>query len=377
MNLQMLKEKGWIIFEAVSGSHAYGTNVKGSDVDIRGVFILPNDYILSDNYISQVSDDTNDTTFYEIGRFIELASKGNPNILELLNMPEDCVQYKDPIWDQIFTEEVKKKFITKKLKHTFTGYAYSQIKKAKGLNKKINWESSRVERKDVLDFCYVIDDKEKSLKFKQWVNTQKYCPPDPQTPKEAGYFTVSIPYKELTQEDIGLAKVNNIPDLYSMYLIPGEGGVIGEDSNDVQLKSIPKCNEWIGYLRFDRNAYSTHCKDYREYQRWLEERNEQRYSDNLKGEIGYDHKNMMHCFRLLGMAKDIAEGKGITVRRPDNEVRELLAIRNGEMKYQILLDNAEAFTDMIGQLFDKSDLPNGVSPKFRRDLLLKIRKIEI
>lgn len=27
MNLQQLRDKGWIIFEAISGSHAYGTNV--------------------------------------------------------------------------------------------------------------------------------------------------------------------------------------------------------------------------------------------------------------------------------------------------------------------------------------------------------------
>jgi len=357
MDIEQIKD--WIVFEAVSGSHAYGTNVQGSDTDIRGVFILPTKEVLAGRYIPQVSDKKNDITYYEIGRFIELAAKGNPNILEMLNMPKDCILKETKEWRKYFPKEMRDKFITSKLKHTFTGYAYSQIKKARGLNKKINWDKSKVERKDVLDFCYVID-RERSEKFRDW-NLMRFT-----------HGQIPGTFKPASKSDIGLAKVNNAPDLYSMYLLSEGGGIVGPNSNDVQVRNIPKGSDFIGYLRFDRNAYSTHCKDYREYQEWVENRNPERYKDNLKGEQGYDHKNMMHCMRLLNMARDIAEGKGIVVRRP--EARELLKIRNGEMKYEDLLDNAEKMVEDIKGLFDKAGLPHGVKPKLRQDLLLKIRK---
>ena len=262
MNIELLRKRGWIIFECISGSHAYGLNIEGSDVDIRGVYIQPTEMVLRDEYIEQVSDSTNDTTFYEIGRFIELLEKGNPNMLELLNVGDEHIIYKSGLFDRYFPAEEREKFISQKLKHTFTGYAYSQIKKAKGLNKKINWDKTKVERKDVLDFCYVIDDKEKSKPFKHWTRV-----PD---------------------SNYGLAKVNNAPDLYSLYHLGSGGGIIGEDSNDVQLRSIPKNAPHLGYLKFDKNAYSTHCKDYREYTEWLENRNPERYKTNMKHGKGYD-----------------------------------------------------------------------------------------
>ena len=39
--------------------------------------------LLSGDYVPQVTDDTNDTIFYEVGRYIELLKSSNPNILEL------------------------------------------------------------------------------------------------------------------------------------------------------------------------------------------------------------------------------------------------------------------------------------------------------
>jgi predicted nucleotidyltransferase len=41
LTLDTLRERNLILLEAISGSHAYGLNIATSDVDIRGVFILP------------------------------------------------------------------------------------------------------------------------------------------------------------------------------------------------------------------------------------------------------------------------------------------------------------------------------------------------
>jgi predicted nucleotidyltransferase len=349
MNIQTLKEKGWIVYEVISGSHAYGTNVEGSDVDIRGVFIMPTEEMLGGLYFPQISDDNNDIVYYEIGRFIELLADGNPNMLELLNTPSDCIKICKPEFTKHFTEDVKKKFITKKLRHTFTGYAYSQIKKAQGLNKMMNWEEQKVTRKDVLDFCYVqYGNREGAVKFKQIFDSNDL-------------------------DSLGLAAVNNFPDTYSLYrLKKGTGGIISEDSNEVQLRSIPKEATFISYLRFDRNAYSTHCKDFRQYQEWLEKRNTQRYVDIENHQQKIDGKNMLHTVRLLNMSVDISEGRGIVVRRPEAEY--LKDIRKGVYDLTSILGSAEGMIEKINSNFDNCDIPHGVDTDFRRDLLSAIRK---
>lgn len=350
MNIEQLKKSGWVVLEVISGSHAYGTNVEGSDIDKKGIYIQPTVETFA-NYAPQISDDKNDTTYYEIGRFIELLSVGNPNVMEILDTPEDCVIYKDEYFDEIFTPEVKKKFLTSKLRHTFTGFAYSQIRKSKGLNKKVNWDENKVKRRDVLDFCYVLGDKEESYPFKHFSR------------KKGGYMS----------ENIGLSKVNNFPDAYSMYYLEEGGGITNEKSNDVQLRNIPKNARHLGYLRFDKNGYSQHCKDYKSYQTWLKERNEVRYDHIKEHGQKYDGKNLLHTLRLLNMAKDIADGKGIVVRRPKEECEYLVKVRKGQVDLEEIYLKAEYSIEKIKESFDRVDLPKEVPAKFRKQLITKIR----
>jgi len=361
MTIEQLRKSGWIIYEVLSGSHAYGTATESSDKDYRGVYIQPTDTMLGlTGYMPQISDDKNDVIFYEIGRFLELASKGNPNIMELLNMPEENIIYKSDRWNNLFPDRVKNKFITTKLKHTFLGFAHAQIKKAKGLNKKINWDESKMKRKDVLDFCYVITVREDSTLFKHWS----------QSLYTYGHF-YSLGVTTLNLKDIGLAKVNNVPDLYSMYYMKEEGGIINENSNDVQLRSIPKDAKFLGYMRFDKNAYSSHCKDYAEYQKWIKNRNEARYEDTISHGQNIDGKNMLHVVRLLNMAKDIGSGKGVVVKRP--EAKELLEIRKGKVSLQEIIGDFEKIGLEIRESFDNSNLPKEVNIKWLNKFLTSIR----
>ena len=55
------------IFEVLSGSHAHGTNTPASDLDIKGIFMLPPEVFLSLNKISEeTSDDNQDIRYYDI-----------------------------------------------------------------------------------------------------------------------------------------------------------------------------------------------------------------------------------------------------------------------------------------------------------------------
>jgi len=72
------------------------------------------------------------------------------------------------------------------------------------------------------------------------------------------------------------------------------------------------------------------------------------------------------------MAREIAEGKGIIVRRPN--AQELISIRKGEVDLQTLIDHVEKEIVEVDKLFKNSNLPNSVDDTFITNLIVKIRK---
>jgi hypothetical protein len=155
----------------------------------------------------------------------------------------------------------------------------------------------------------------------------------------------------------------------------GFKGIAFEESNDIRLSSIPKetpSHYFIGHISYNKDGYTQHCNDYKSYETWLKERNEQRYVDVKSNGQKIDGKNMMHCRRLIDMAREIAEGKGIIVRRPN--AKELIGIRKGEVDLQTLINHVEKEIIEIDKLFKNSNLPNSVDEKFINELIIKIRK---
>ncbi|WP_240935711.1 DNA polymerase beta superfamily protein [Hymenobacter sp. HDW8] len=150
MTISDLRQRGLILFEAISGSRAYGTHLPHSDTDLKGVFILPETEFYGLDYVPQVANETNDEVFYELRRFVELLLKNNPTVLELLGTPPDCVISRHPLFAAFRAED----FLSKLCRQSFAEYAVAQIRKARGLNKKINHPEPPT-RKSVLDFCYV------------------------------------------------------------------------------------------------------------------------------------------------------------------------------------------------------------------------------
>ena len=81
MTIHDIKNKGLLLFECISGSKACGLDTSQSDTDLKGVFYLPVEQFYGLHYIPQISNETNDEVYYELGRFVELLLKNNPNIL--------------------------------------------------------------------------------------------------------------------------------------------------------------------------------------------------------------------------------------------------------------------------------------------------------
>jgi hypothetical protein len=151
----------------------------------------------------------------------------------------------------------------------------------------------------------------------------------------------------------------------------GEGQNVAE-SNQLRLSSIPKGEIPICNIIYNKDSYTIHCKDYKEYQEWLENRNETRYVETKEHGQRIDGKNMMHCMRLIRMAQEIGAGKGIQVRRSDREY--LLSIRRGEIDLETLIEMADQAIEEMDNIFDNSDLPKKVNPELVNTLLIKIRK---
>jgi len=152
----------------------------------------------------------------------------------------------------------------------------------------------------------------------------------------------------------------------------GEGDNVAE-SNALRLSSIPKGETPICNIVYNKDGYSEHCKDFKSYEDWLANKNDARWVDVKSHGQKIDGKNMMHCKRLMGMAREIAEGKGIIVRRPDAEY--LISIRKGEIDLQTLIDGVESEIIEIDNLFNSSNLPDFVDNNFVNNLIIKIRKL--
>ena len=378
-----LKEEGCILYEVIVGSQAYGTNVETSDIDKKFVYIMPEDSILGFDYVPQIEVDK-DYCGYEIKTFLEFISVNNPSVIEMLYSPEKCVLHIDEAFKKVI--ENKEKFITKKAKDSFAKYAIKQIKKARGLNKKQNIEQGSVVRKDILDFCYVIQG-EKSISWKKWNSELGF--------EEKFLGITNIPhakdlYAVFYDRDAFLCFSDSIPEnlrenakvfrkekgLSMGFGYKGLAKVGGSEnaaeSNQLRLSSIPKGEVPICNIYFNKDAYTSHCKDYKEYMEWVENRNTARYVDTVKHGQQIDGKNMSHCMRLIRMSKEIGRGEGIKVFREDRE--ELLAIRRGEVDLETLIQTAESEIELIDSIYESSNLPEKVDHHFVNDLLIKIRK---
>ncbi|MEE9393111.1 MAG: nucleotidyltransferase domain-containing protein [Planctomycetota bacterium] len=120
-----------VIYRCVVGSRAFGLNDEHSDVDIRGVFLPPSSLHWSLAGIPEsIERQGEDECYWELERFLVLALKANPNILECLFTPQ--VQLATPIAEELLS--LRSCFLSRFIHKTYNGYVLSQFKK---LNKTI------------------------------------------------------------------------------------------------------------------------------------------------------------------------------------------------------------------------------------------------
>lgn len=131
-----------LIFLTYAGSQMYGTATPESDLDMIGVFIPNEDYVIGRKVCNLVEFKTNssssgkpnkagdrDMNIYSLPFFLGLALNNNPNILELFFSPENCRLIEEPEWVKL--KGNADKIVSLKCYHSFRGYAHSQLMRLK------------------------------------------------------------------------------------------------------------------------------------------------------------------------------------------------------------------------------------------------------
>lgn len=133
-------------YEVMMGSIAYNVAQDTSDMDVHAICMPPVEMIFPHltGYIRGFGDAPEsfesfqkhhidfgqknyDVAIYSIVKVFDLASENNPNVLDMLWVPENCILHMDNIGTYI--RQNRKHFLNKSSYHKFRGYAYAQLKK--------------------------------------------------------------------------------------------------------------------------------------------------------------------------------------------------------------------------------------------------------
>ena len=115
-----------VIYRCVIGSQAYGLATDGSDVDRRGIYLPPADLHWSLYGVpEQLENEATQETYWELQKFIVLALKANPNVLECLYSP--IVEQATPLAAELLA--MRASFLSRLVYQTYNGYVLSQFKK--------------------------------------------------------------------------------------------------------------------------------------------------------------------------------------------------------------------------------------------------------
>lgn len=310
------------ILQVRHGSHAYGTNVPGSDEDFKGVCIKPKEAYFGftqrfeqHEHMGSKTDGI-DEVIYSLDKFAALAADCNPNIIEVLH-----VASKDVIFIDQFGEELRSHrndFLSKKAKFTFSGYANAQLKRIKT--------------------------------HRAWL--------------------LNPPTEAPRREDFGLldaarATKSEIGAFDSLLAQLGKEGVLTDEAKSAFEKAVDinlAAREQLGAefpasvitLFTKEKAYQSAKTHYDQYLNWKKTRNPKRAE--LEAKFGYDTKHGMHLIRLLTMGIEILEEHVVYVDRSERDRPYLMKVRHGEIEYDELLDKAKQLETRADELYLTSTL---------------------
>lgn len=330
------------IFECLSGSHAYGMNTASSDIDYRGIFVANEASLLTPFFNIEQVEGPGDRVLYEVNKFMKLIVDQNPNILELLWVDDSDIIFRTPEYDIL--RGARDLLLSSKARHTFSGYATSQLNRIKGHNKWINNPQPETPPRQ-LDFLRVI-----SSAAQPGAKKGEHLPPS------------------FNPEEHEIRKLYG--HIYSIYDLSSGGNPCGTRRGELILTdgSFPKETQPKFIVYYDQTEYESSKNNWSNYWTWVKNRNDKR--SELERKFGYDTKHAAHLVRLMRMGCEILEEGVVHVKRPD--AKELLSIRNGAKSYEEIIAMSEAFEERLDEAYKKTSLRKSVDVNAAADILIEI-----
>lgn len=334
-----------IIFETVVGSRAYGINTPESDYDKAGVMIPGTEYFYGFKRFEQYKDPDTDRTIYDIRKALKLIADNNPNMMDLLFVPQRCVVRSSSYWEKI--QEQSQAFISKRCRYTYSRYAIAQLERIKTHRK------------------FLLDPPEGRPSRSSFDLSDTPLFPTSQIK------AVCSAALDLIAEEERPNLIDEIDKIYGDYVVPLFGRYIKESQRQLgmewiqlgvkaQAKSILSLGskfikeEYLDQARKELAFYHAQ-RNWERYISWKKYRNKKRAE--IEKKFGFDLKHASHLVRLCRMGEEILTSNKVNVDRTQIDAEELKAIRNGLWSYEEIEEYAKKMDSKLDSLYKKSSLP--------------------
>jgi hypothetical protein len=351
------------IFLFTRGSQAYGTNTPESDEDIGGI-CLPSKKVLygiekfeQDDVWKDEKGEKVDKVVYNLNKALDLMLECNPNMLDFLYAPERVIKLTTPIWKR-FTD-IRDEFLCLKAKWSFQGYAMSQLGRIKThRNYLLNPPKNEPKRADYdLPERSIFPETQYEVIAKL---SSQYVDPDKQ---DEFYSEVT----KMFDREGALIFKKYIPIKYYPFAIADFKKRQKEFLHMISSVSGTFLKDEYNKMAENELSYISSMYNWKRYIDWKNGRNKKRAE--IEAKCGIDGKFASHLIRLLGMAIEIMEGKGVLVDRTNIDRDILIEIRNGLWTFEQVVELSDKLNAQADNLYKSCTLPN--NPNY--DLINKIR----
>ena len=364
-----------LVLKVMAGSRAYGTETEHSDTDWKGIIIPPIDCLIGNHNFEQhqgkFEEENTESTYFGLKKFCQLASKCNPNVIEIL-----FVRDEDILKSSKWAEELRNNrniFLSQAAIYSFSGYAMSQLNRIKlhrawllsppshkPTRGEFNLPEKTLVPKDQLgaakalcrrhlhELVPMLEEASNQEKEKFWDNMGKVFV----------LYAQSRGVSVSDRENKFLDRIGAAFDIV-FHRLPKDSMVEWYEAEDELQNQIGHqlgfSSDFMECLKNEK-SYSQAKQSWDQYNHWVKTRNPARAE--IEARYGYDCKHAMHLVRLMRMGKELITTGTMNVYRPDRE--ELLAIRNGAWEYDELIEWAEERDAEMQKLVKskKSAIPN-------------------
>lgn len=352
------------IFYGISGSQAYGLATPESDVDFRGICIAPKEYHLGLNQFNQRVTKEPDETIFEFKKFTKLCIDNNPNILELLFLPEDCILKETSTWKRL--SEVRNEFLSKKSKHTYSGYAFSQLKRVKTHRGYLL--GGEVFKPSRADFGLP---ESKSLSKELMGAIENVIKSTLKDHFQIFLSEIATEFSESMFRDyVELDVCSTLQEVMNDFIYPNLNNKFSNTNEILMTVGEDYFSAEIMNIFGKEKNYSSAMNRYKQYCDWVTNRNPKRAE--LEKKHGFDSKHLGHVFRLLLQGQEILNSGSLSVRLNKEQIEWIFAIKNGVYSYEELEEKIDIMMKEIEEDYKASTLRHTVNFNKINNLMVDI-----